>query len=111
MPGHDAADELAAVAFAGRGGLYLNVHARPGAKQARLAGLHGDAVRIAVAEAAESGKANRAIERFIAKGLGVPPRDVAVVAGASSRRKRVHVSGEAEALRQRLAEWLAAASR
>ncbi|MDX8402060.1 MAG: DUF167 domain-containing protein [Mariprofundaceae bacterium] len=91
---------------AGRGGLYVNIHARPGAKRARLAGLHGDALRIAVAEPAESGKANRAIERFIAAGLDVPARDVAVVSGMTGRRKRVHVKGDALDLRRRLTAWL-----
>jgi len=100
------AGPLDQVARPGREGLYLNVHARPGAKRARLAGLHGDAVRIAVAEQAESGKANRAIERFVAAGLEVPVRDVAVVSGLTARRKRVHVRGDAAVLRRRLREWL-----
>ena len=59
----------------------------------------GRAVLKARVRAAPSeGEANAALGRVLAKALGVPPRDVAIVGGATSRIKRVKVSGDAAAL-------------
>jgi len=91
----------------GKGGLYLQVHAQPGAKQAALRGLHGDAVKVAVKEAAQDGKANKAIEAFLAKELGLPKSAVEVTSGHTSRSKRLFIRGDAADLRQRIEAWLA----
>ncbi len=50
----------------------------------------------------EDGKANRALERLAAKWFGVAPRDVSVVAGATSRLKTLAVNGDAESLAARV---------
>jgi uncharacterized protein len=91
----------------GKDGLYLQVHAQPGAKQAALRGLHGDAVKVAVKEAAQDGKANAAITAFIAKELGLPKSAVEVTSGHTSRSKRLFIHGNAKEIRQRLEAWLA----
>ncbi len=50
------------------------------------------------------GQANAALERVLAKALGVPRTSVAVVRGARSREKTVRVEGlDADAVRARLA--------
>jgi len=92
----------------GRGGLYVNIHAQPGARRPQLRGMHGDAVKIAVAEAAQDGKANEAIIRFVADALDLARAEVAVASGHSSRRKRLFLHGEQADLRARLQRWLAA---
>jgi uncharacterized protein YggU (UPF0235/DUF167 family) len=61
-----------------------------------------------VRAAPSEGKANDALVRLIAKQLGVPPRDVSLSAGATSRVKRLTVAGDAGVLIARL-ENLAAA--
>jgi len=91
---------------AGSGGLYLSVHAQPGAKQASLRGLHGDAVKIAVKEAPQDGKANKAIEAFVAKSLGLSKSSVTVTSGHTSRAKRIFIDGEINALSRKIEEWL-----
>ena len=101
--------ELASLCQEGRGGLYLNVHAQPGARRAQLRGLHGDAVKIAVGEAAQDGKANKAIVRLIADALDLPASDVAIASGMTGRRKRVFLNGDAKQLKQKLLNWLNAA--
>ena len=59
----------------------------------------GRAVLKARVRAAPSeGEANAALGRILAKALGVPPRDVAIVGGATSRIKRVKILGDAAAL-------------
>jgi len=75
-------------------GVYLSVHAQPGAKNSVLRDLHGDAVKIAVKEAAQDGKANRAIESFIAKELGLAKSAVSVTSGHGSRSKRIFIDGD-----------------
>lgn len=47
---------------------------------------------------ASDGEANDALIRLIAKAVGVAPRDVSLVAGASARLKRLKVGGAVEAL-------------
>lgn len=51
-------------------------------------------VRVAPSE----GEANEALCRLIAKSVGVPPRDVVVVAGAAARIKRLTISGDGPTL-------------
>jgi uncharacterized protein len=43
--------------------------------------------------AASDGEANAALIKLVARTLGVPPRDVDLVAGATSRVKRLTVAG------------------
>lgn len=90
----------------GNDGLYLNIHAQPGARKPALRGMHGDALKIAVAEAAQDGKANEAIVRFIADALNLPRADVDVASGHTSRRKRLFLHGDGAELRARLLLWL-----
>ena len=91
---------------AGTGGVYLSVHAQPGSKRPALRGLHGDAVKIAVKEAPQDGKANKAIESFVAKELGLPKSTVLVTSGHTSRSKRLFIDGEAELLFRKVHVWL-----
>ncbi|MFC1542436.1 DUF167 domain-containing protein [Pseudomonadota bacterium] len=91
---------------AGERGVYLSVHAQPGAKNSMLRGLHGDAIKIAVKEAAQDGKANRAIESFIAKELGLAKSAISVTSGHGSRSKRIFIDGDVEILSSKLQEWL-----
>jgi len=93
----------------GNNGVYLSVHAQPGAKRASLRGLHGYAVKIAVKEAAQDGKANKAIEAFIAKELGVAKSSVTVTSGHTSRAKRIFIEGEPENLSPLIHQWLESA--
>ena len=51
-----------------------------------------------VRAAPHEGAANDALVALLAKSLGVPPRNVAITGGATSRIKRVHVVGNVPAL-------------
>ena len=51
-----------------------------------------------VRAAPHEGAANEAMIALLAKSLGVPPRNVAITGGATSRIKRVHVVGNVPAL-------------
>jgi len=104
------ADQFSELYNEGKEGLYLNVHAQPGARRAQLRGVHGDAVKIAIGEAAQDGKANKAIVQVIAKALHLSLSDVEITSGMTSRRKRVFLRGNCDALKQNLCSWLNGAS-
>jgi len=73
--------------------LLLVLHIQPGAKRSEVSGLHGDALKIRLAAPPIEGRANEALQRFIADSFNVPLRNVELERGAQSRRKTVRVSG------------------
>jgi len=74
-------------------GVMLSVHACPRAAQDQVQGLHGDAVKIRLRSPPVDGKANEALIAFLSQVLDVPARDLTIVAGHSTRRKRVAIAG------------------
>ncbi len=74
-------------------GALLRVKAVPGASRDRIAGVLGDALKVAVSAPAEKGKANKALARTLAEALGVPSRAVSVHAGQDRPRKEFLVEG------------------
>ena len=75
------------------GSVTLTLHIQPGAKTTQSAGLHGDALKLRLAAPPVDGKANACLIAFLADTLSVPKSAVELVSGASSRQKRVRVSG------------------
>ena len=75
------------------GVVVLRLHVQPGAGRTAVAGRHGDALKVRVAAPPEGGRANEACLALVASTLGVEPSDVELTGGASSRSKRVRVSG------------------
>lgn len=69
------------------------VHVVPRAKVTEVAGRHGDAIRIRLAAPPVDGAANEELVRFLAERLGVPRSTVAIVRGATARRKTVAIDG------------------
>lgn len=78
------------------GGVEIPLLVVPGASRERVLGEHDGRVRVAVTAAPEAGKANRAVIRLVAGVLGVRRNALELTAGATSRRKRVTVSGLSE---------------
>jgi len=56
----------------------------------------------------ENGRANAALEKLIAKWLGLPPSAVKVAHGGKSRLKQIAIDGDHAALSALIAERLAA---
>ena len=75
------------------GAVVLRVHAQPGGGRSAVTGRYGDAVKVKVAAPPVEGRANAALLAFLAKELGLKPGDVTLVAGESSRTKRVRLGG------------------
>jgi uncharacterized protein (TIGR00251 family) len=78
---------------AARDGAYINVHVQPGARNSRIAGRHGDALKVSVREPPADGRANAAVAGILASWLGVAAENITLVAGRTSRRKRFFVAG------------------
>lgn len=62
-----------------------------GASRNAITGWLGDRLKISVNAPPEKGRANKAVERLIAKSMGVPGRDVSIVTGLTSTDKTVEI--------------------
>jgi hypothetical protein len=71
--------------------LILELHVQPGAARSEFAGRHGERIKVRLAARAIDGKANDALVEFLAAHYGVAKRNVRIVAGLKSRRKRVAI--------------------
>ncbi len=91
-----------------KGELLLALHIQPGSAKARVAGLYGERLKIAVAAPPVAGKANKDVVKFLAKVFAVPVKNIAVIRGQTSRQKTVSLRGiSEEEVRKRMAEFLA----
>lgn len=84
-------------------GIDLHVRLTPKAALDRIEGVETAAdgrshLKARVRAVPENGAANKALERLVAKALGVPGSAVSVVAGGTSRLKTVRILGDASAL-------------
>lgn len=73
--------------------MVLELHVQPGAARSEFAGKHGERIKVRLAARAIDGKANEALVEFLAAHYGVAKRNVRIVAGLKSRRKRVVIDG------------------
>jgi uncharacterized protein YggU (UPF0235/DUF167 family) len=85
------------------GGVALAVRLTPKGGRDAIDGMQvladGRSVLTARVRAAPAnGEANTALIRLVAKAVGVPPRDVALVSGATGRLKRLMIAGDGAAL-------------
>jgi len=88
-------------------GATLAVRVSPGAKQARILGVHGDALKVAVRQPPDRGRANKEVCRMLAEALAVAPRDVCVARGPTSKDKVLQFDGiDAATLRARVSALL-----
>ena len=71
----------------------IRVKAVPGASRDAIAGLLGDRLKVRISAAPEGGKANKAIEKLIAKSLGIKPARVSVIAGKTNAEKTIRIEG------------------
>jgi len=75
-------------------GVVVAVLAQAGANRTGVLGVRRGRLRIAVSQAPEKGKANKAIAQQLATALGVAPSRVELTAGASQPEKLILVRGQ-----------------
>jgi uncharacterized protein len=71
----------------------FTVRVAPRASRNAIAGEHAGALKIRLTAPPVEGRANDALRRLLAERLNVPVSAVKIVAGESSRTKRVSVTG------------------
>ena len=83
-------------------GATLTLHIQPGARKTEITGLHGDALKVRLAAPPVDGKANTALQEFIAIRLGLTKSSVRLISGLTSRRKVVEIAAPPKDTEQRL---------
>jgi uncharacterized protein len=74
----------------------IRVHVIPNAKIDKVAGEHGDAIKIKLRAPAIEGKANTALRKFLAEKLSIPQRAIVLDRGERSRDKVLRIDGLSE---------------
>jgi len=80
------------------------IRVRPGASRTVVGGVHAGRLVVAVSARAVDGAATQAALEALAAALGVRPRHVTLVSGATSRDKLVDIDGDEPAVAARLEE-------
>ncbi len=88
-------DELIPLIRCTDGGIILPCHVQPRASRTAVAGIYGNAVKIALNAPPVDGKANAALCEFLAKKCGIPKSAASVVSGDTSRDKNIFLRGVA----------------
>jgi uncharacterized protein (TIGR00251 family) len=71
----------------------LTVHVQPNAAMTKVAGLHGDALKVLVAAPAVDNKANAKLIGFLSEALGVAASRIVLKQGERGRRKIIEIGG------------------
>ena len=79
-------------------GCVITVKATPRASKTELRGIENDCLRVRLQAPPVEGKANDALREFFAAAFKIPRRDVVLVAGETSRHKRLLLRGVPAAL-------------
>ncbi len=74
-------------------GVELAVLVQPRASRTRIVGEHDGLLKIQLAAPPVDGEANAALLEFLARLLGLPRKQVSLLSGDASRRKRVALQG------------------
>jgi uncharacterized protein (TIGR00251 family) len=90
------------------GGVVLPVHAQPGARRNAIRGEQNGALKVAVTQIPEKGKANRAIIELLAKSLRLRKSQIELLSGEASGHKRFLVRGISSAAMQQILDQLLA---
>lgn len=77
----------------GKDGCTFLVRVQPRSSRDQVTGLHGDALKIRLTAPPVEGKANQALQKFLAKQLDTSPTNIDILTGHTSRQKRVRVAG------------------
>ncbi len=86
-------------------GAALPVKVVPGSSRDKIAGVLGEALKVATSAPPERGKANQAVAAILAKALDVDTRNIQLQSGTTSPHKVfLFVGTAASELRQRIAE-------
>lgn len=84
-------------------GVTIPLRVQPKASSDRITGEHDGSLKVSVTAPPESGKANQAVIKLLAKTLKLPKSSITISAGRTSRKKKIHIHGAAaDAIRKML---------
>ena len=83
---------MTAYATQNKDGIILLLHLQPRAKREGLVGEYNGRLKVAVRAAPVDGAANEALIRLLAETFGLAKSDVILLAGNTSKEKRVHLN-------------------
>ena len=72
--------------------LTVSVYVQPRASKNRVAGMHGNAIKLCVTAPPAEDKANGAVINFMADIFGVPKSAVSIKSGRQSRNKKIIIT-------------------
>lgn len=75
-------------------GVAFLVHVQPRASRMEICGIQGGELKVRITSPPVDDAANRQLEEFIAKTLGIAKSKVIVTSGAKSRHKKLLIHGE-----------------
>jgi uncharacterized protein (TIGR00251 family) len=87
-------------------GVVLAVHVQPGAGRTEVVGRHGDALKVRVAAPPTDDRANTAVVELVAKEFDIKRADVKITSGATSRDKRLTLTGMGERTAEKVVDRL-----
>jgi uncharacterized protein (TIGR00251 family) len=70
----------------------IEILVQPRASRAKIGPMHDGRIKVAVTAPPVDGEANAAVIELLARRLGIARGDIAVIAGASSRRKTLRIA-------------------
>lgn len=76
-----------------REGVVVHVLVKPRASRSRVVGVQGEELAVQLAAPPVDGAANEALRELLADVAGIPRRSVVLLAGETSRHKRVRLCG------------------
>jgi len=71
----------------------FRVRVLPRASRNQVVGIFGNEIKVKLTAPPVEGKANKALQQFLAKKLGVPKTGVEIVSGRRSRVKSIRING------------------
>jgi uncharacterized protein (TIGR00251 family) len=74
----------------------LQFHIVPNAKQSKVVGEHGGAIKVKLRAPAVEGKANATLRSFLAEELKISERSILLERGQKSREKLIRIEGLSE---------------
>ena len=89
--------ELPRVCELSAGGLRIRLRVQPRSARNRIAGVHGEALKVCVTAPPVDGAANAAVIALLANVLGIAKSRITIVAGATGRDKQVIVNANPSA--------------
>ncbi len=77
------------------GDVIVDIHVIPNASRTQADGEHDGGLRVRLHAPPVDGKANLALQAWLAESLGLPKRDIELIRGQTSKRKQLRVSAAA----------------